>query len=177
MNVTDIIIAIILVFGAYQGFKTGFIVELIGMVAFILAIIGGLKLLHVGMEYLDKVWDGFGTFLPFIAFIVIFVIIIILVNLIGQILKKTIDWTPLGVIDNFAGAVVGALKMAFAIGIILWIMTVLEIYGTQTIVKDSKIVPWIQTMMVSIKSAISTVFPSFDTFIDTLRDLLKGFAR
>ena len=176
MNIADIIIAIFLIIGAYHGYKRGFIIELIGIVAFVLAIIGGLKLLHIGMESLARVWDGFGAFLPFAAFMIIFVVIIILVNLAGKVLKNSIDWTPLGFIDNFAGAVLGLLKMAIAFGIMFWVINILEIHIIQSAFHNSKIVPVINDMVFGIKTFIITIFPSFDTFIDTIRDLLKSFA-
>ncbi len=175
VNIPDIIIAIFLIIGAYNGYKRGFIIELIGIVAFILAIIGGLKLLHIGMESLAKVWDGFGAFLPFAAFLFIFVVIIILVNLVGKVLKKSIDWTPLGVVDNFAGAFIGLVKMAIAFGIMIWVINILEIHVIQESFHDSKIIPLINDTLFGIKNFIATIFPSIDTFIDTIRDLLKSF--
>jgi membrane protein required for colicin V production len=176
MNIADIVIAIFLIVGAYQGYKKGFIIELIGIVAFIVAVIGGLKLLHFGMESLAKVWDGFGAFLPFAAFLVIFVVIIILVNLAGEVLKKSIDWTPLGVVDNFAGAFIGILKMGIAFGVMIWVINILEIQVIQNSFHGSRVIPIINDTLSTIKNFIVTVFPSIDTFIDTLRDLLKSFA-
>jgi len=175
VNIPDIIIVIFLIIGAYHGYKRGFIIELIGIVAFILAIIVGLKLLHIGMESLAKVWDGFGAFLPFAAFLFIFVVIIILVNLVGKVLKKSIDWTPLGVVDNFAGAFIGLVKMAIAFGIMIWVINILEIHVIQESFHDSKIIPLINDALFGIKNFIATIFPSIDTFIDTIRDLLKSF--
>jgi len=176
MNIPDIVIAIFLIIGTYHGYKRGFIIELIGIVAFILAIIGGLKLLHIGMESLSKVWDGFGAFLPFAAFLVIFVVIIILVNLVGKVLKKSIDWTPLGVVDNFAGALIGLLKMGIAFGVMIWVINILEIQIIQNAFRGSKVIPMINYTLFGIKDFIVSIFPSLDTFIDTIRDLLKSFA-
>ncbi|MDZ7604823.1 MAG: CvpA family protein [Cyclobacteriaceae bacterium] len=176
MNIADIVIAIFLIIGAYHGYKKGFIIELIGIVAFIVAVIGGLKLLHIGMESLAKVWDGFGAFLPFAAFLVIFVVIIILVNLAGEVLKKSIDWTPLGVMDNFAGALIGLLKMSIVFGVMIWVINILEIRVIQNSFHGSLIIPIINDTLSNIKNFIATVFPSIDTFIDTLRDLLKSFS-
>jgi membrane protein required for colicin V production len=176
VNIPDIVIAVFLIIGAYHGYKRGFIIELIGIVAFILAIFGGLKLLHFGMESLSKVWDGFGAFLPFAAFLIIFVIIIILVNLVGKVLKNSIDWTPLGVVDNFAGAILGLVTMCIGIGVLIWVINILEIGIIQESFKGSRVIPWINSALVAIKSFIVTIFPSIDTFIDTIRDLLKSFA-
>jgi membrane protein required for colicin V production len=175
LSTADIILLVILVLGAYSGYKKGLILELIAILAFILAIIGGFKLLHIGMEYVSKVYDGFGNFLPFVAFLVLFVLILIIVNMAGNILKKIIDWTPFGVLDNFAGAVIGVIKWALMLSIVLWVMTSLSINLPEFFTKNSKILPIITGFAGQVSHFISTIFPSFENFIQTLEDLFKSF--
>ncbi len=132
--------------------------------------------MHIGMEYVSKVYDGFGSFLPFVAFLVLFVLIIIVVNTVGKILKKIIDWTPLGVVDNFAGALIGILKWALGISIVLWVITTLHFdFGSETL-ENSKILPIANQMLASVANFISTIFPSFEDFIKTLKELFESFA-
>ncbi len=175
MSTADIIIIVFLILGAYSGFKKGLILELIAIAAFILAILGGFKLLHFGMEYISKMYDGFGNLLPFVAFIVLFVLILIVVNMIGKILKKLIDWTPLGILDNFAGAILGAAKFALAISILLWVMSSLDINMPNYITKNSKILPLVSDFASQVGNFISAIFPSFDSFIKTLEELFETF--
>ncbi|NJN26689.1 MAG: CvpA family protein [Cyclobacteriaceae bacterium] len=174
MSAADIIIVILLLYGAYSGFKTGLILEIISILAFVLAIFGGFKLLHLGMEYVSKAYD-FGSFLPFVAFLVIFVLILILVNLLGKLLKKVIDWTPLGVLDNFSGALIGMAKWALAISILLWVMSGLHIRLPDYVVSNSRILPYITDFASQVGSFISSIFPSFDSFVDTLEELFDSF--
>jgi membrane protein required for colicin V production len=128
------------------------------------------------MEYISRMYDGFGSFLPFVAFLVIFVLIIILVNTVGSILKKVIDWTPLGVIDNFAGALLGVLKWALGVSIVFWVITTLDLDFVSGSVHNSKILPIANKMLTSVSNFISTIFPSFDDFITTLKELFESFA-
>jgi len=176
VSTADIIILVILIIGAYSGYKKGLILELIAILAFILAIIGGFKLLHVGMEYVSKVYEGFGNFLPFVAFLVLFVLILIVVNMAGNILKKIIDWTPFGVLDNFAGAIVGALKWALLLSILLWVMNSLSINMPEFLTENSKILPLVTGFAGMVGNFISTIFPSFENFIQTLEELFESFS-
>lgn len=176
MSTADIIILVILLFGAYSGYKRGLILELIGIIAFILAIFGGFKLLHTGMEYISKVYDGFGNFLPFVAFLVLFILILIVVNMVGKILKKVIDWTPLGVLDNLAGALIGIAKGALILSILLWVMSGLSINMPDYFTKNSRILPLVSGFASQVGNFISTIFPSFDNFIKTLEELFESFA-
>ncbi len=175
MSAADIIIIIFLALGAYSGFKKGLIVEIISILAFVLAIIGGFKLLHIGMEYASKAYDGFGSFLPFVAFLALFVLILLVVNLIGKILKNIIDWTPLGVLDNFAGALIGIAKWALGLSIFLWVMSALSINLPDFATNNSKILPYISGFATKVGSYISSIFPSFDSFIKTLKELFESF--
>ncbi len=175
MSTADIIILVFLVLGAYSGFKKGLILELIAIAAFILAILGGFKLLHFGMEYVSKMYDGFGNLLPFVAFMILFVLILIAVNMIGKMLKRVIDWTPLGILDNFAGAIIGAAKFALAISIMLWVMSSLDINMPNYFTKNSKVLPYVSDFASQTGNFISTIFPSFDSFIKTLEELFDTF--
>ena len=175
MSTADIILLVILALGAYSGYKKGLILELIAIFAFVLAIIGGFKLLHVGMDYVSRVYEGFGNFLPFIAFMVLFVLIIILVNMIGKILKKIIDWTPFGVLDNLAGALIGVAKWALMLSILLWVMTSLKIDLPESFTKNSSVLPFVTGFSGQVGDFISTIFPSFENFITTLEELFESF--
>ena len=175
MNTTDIILLIIFGLAAYSGYKKGFIMEIIAVVAFILAIFGGFKLLHVGMEYVSKVYDGFGTFLPFVSFLVLFVLIIVIVNIAGNAIKKIIDWTPFGIIDNIAGAVIGVLKWALLLSIFIWVMSSLEINMPIFSSENSQILPYVADFATLTTDFISAIFPSFEDFVQTIEELFQSF--
>ena len=175
MSTADIILLIIFALSAYSGYKKGLILELIAIVAFVLAIVGGFKLLHIGMDYVSRVYDGFGSFLPFVAFLVLFVIIIIVINMAGNVLKKIIDWTPFGIIDNIAGALIGVLKWALMISILLWVMTSLNINLPSFLTENSKIMPYVSAFAGQVSEFISSIFPSFENFIKTLEELFESF--
>lgn len=149
--------------------------ELIAIIAFVLAIVGGFKLLHVGMDYVSRVYDGFGSFLPFVAFLVIFVAIIIIINMAGNALKKIIDWTPFGIVDNVAGALIGIMKWALMLSIVLWVMSSLNINLPDFITENSKIMPYVSAFAGQVGNFISTIFPSFENFISTLEELFESF--
>ncbi len=175
MSAADIAILAILLIGAYSGYRKGLILELIGIVAFVLAIVGGFKLLHVGMDYLSKMYDGFGNFLPFVAFLALFVLILMLVNLLGKFLKRVIHLTPFGMVDNLAGALIGVVKGALALSILLWVMASLDFNLPESLTKDSRILPIVSKFAGQVSGFVSSIFPSFDNFIKTLEELFDSF--
>ena len=144
MSTVDIVLIILLLYGGYRGYKKGLLLEVIAIAAFILAIIGAFKLLHEGMAFLDQHFSISGQILPYLAFILIFILIIILVNMLGKWVKKVIDMTLLGSFDNFAGGIIGILKWAFALSILIWITTSFNVSLSEQWTSGSVIYPYVE---------------------------------
>lgn len=174
MSTIDIILLIPLAFGAYRGFRKGFVLEVIAILAFILAIIGGFKLLHLGMDFLDRYLEVNGKALPYIAFILIFILIILAVNLLGKVLKKIIDLTLLGVVDNLAGAVLSVVKWAFGLSIVLWLTTSFNIGIPEKWTEGSLLYPYILTFAPHVVGYFSAIVPFAHDLFDVIKQMLSG---
>ena len=172
MSTIDIIILIPLIFGAYRGFRKGFLMELATILAFVLAIIGGFKLLHWGMDLLDQHFDINGNLLPYIAFVLIFIGIVLFVNLIGKMLKKVLDMTLLGSVDAFAGALVGLLKWTFGISVILWITTNVGLLIPTEHINDSLLYPYIVNIAPTVIEYVSILWPFAEDLFHPIKELV-----
>ncbi|PRY06031.1 membrane protein required for colicin V production [Pontibacter ummariensis] len=121
MSTFDIFLALPILYGAFQGFRKGLLLELVSLVALVLAILGGLKLLDSTLPVMEGfIGDAHGL-LPYVTFLVVFVGIILLIHLGGLILKKVIDFTPFGLFDNVLGSILGALKWCVALSLLLYV--------------------------------------------------------
>ena len=172
MNSVDFILIAILVFGAYKGYKKGFLLEIVAIVAFILAIIGGFKLLGLGVDLLRGFEDSLGNFLPIAAFILVFILILVVINIAGRVFKKIIDFTLLGSFDNFAGALVGVFKIALMLSILNWVVVKLGINLPDMLTLHSKIYPFIVSLGSKVSDFIIAMFPSFGFMIDKVGDFI-----
>lgn len=172
MKTLDIILLVPLVFGAVLGYRKGLLIELIGIVAFVLAIIAGFKLMEVGMVYLEEYIDGFNELLPFLSFLVIFLAIIILINMLGKLLKKMIDMTILGGFDSIAGAIVGVAKWAIGVSILLWLC---NNFGFELPGQNEELVlyPYLAELGPNIISHLDTVLPFAQEMLDSIKELLS----
>ena len=161
-----------LVFGAVLGFRKGLLLEIIGILAFILAIIGGFKLMELGIAYLKDYFEGVDHLLPFISFIIIFLAIILLINMLGKAIKKMIDMTLLGGVDKFAGAVVGMVKWAIGVSIILWLTLN---FGIELPGQDEELVlyPFLVDLGPNIISALDVVLPFAEEMLDSIKELIS----
>lgn len=92
------------------------------ILALILGLVLGFKLVHWGAQMLAPYIGDANGFLPIISFLAIFIGVIALVNILGKLVQQTLKMILLGTIDKFAGALLNLLRWAFMIGTILWLM-------------------------------------------------------
>lgn len=127
MNKADIVIGIILALGTFAGYRRGFLLELFFLLSIILGVFIGFKLMGTGVDYLAREFNADTAMLPYISFAIIFVIVMVVVSLIGKIIKDSVDKTFLGSMDALAGAILGLVKFAFGISVIIWLIEAFEI--------------------------------------------------
>jgi len=174
LNTVDLVFLVILLFGAYKGYQRGFLLEIVSIVAFVLAVIGGFKLLDLGIDFLNSFENTLGNFLPIAAFILVFVIILLVVNIVGRIFKKIIDFTIFGNVDNFAGALLGIFKIALFLSIANWIILNLGAHLPERISKDSFIYPYVADIAPKTGNFLVAIFPSLDNLIQKISAFLQG---
>lgn len=121
MSKADIVILICVFIGAYQGYKDGFLMGLITMLALVLGIFGAFKLMGEGMFLLKDEFNIDTKTLPYISFFIIFVLILVGTIWLGKAIRKSIDKTFLGRVDEACGSLLGAFKTLFVLSVMLWI--------------------------------------------------------
>ncbi len=167
----DIIFIIVLGLGTYAGFKKGFILEIIGIIALFLGLYGAFMLLKMGVNFLARIIPEYSNVIPFVMFLVIFLAIIILVNLLGRILKRIIDTTILGSFDSLAGAILGFFMWSFMISLFLWLLNQAGIGLSETQAQRSYIYPYIVSIAPTIGGYIGSLFPFAETLIRQIKDI------
>jgi len=119
MNYIDLVLGIILIIAAIQGFRKGFIVEAASLAALILGIWGAIKFSDWTAGYISKTFNYHSSSLGTIAFLVTFIGIVILIHILGKILDSTIKAAALGFLNRLAGIIFGVLKTAVILSILL----------------------------------------------------------
>jgi len=173
LRTLDLILLIPLLIGAYTGYKRGLIMELVGIIALVLAVLGAFKLLHAGIQFLNQYIPEYSNFIPFIAFIGIFIGILILVNIIGRLTKKFLDLTIFGTFDNFAGSIIGIFKWAFLTSIVLWLSLQVNLSIPDHLTENSWLYPHIVDFAPTVGDYIAAVFPFVGDLFESIKDLFK----
>ncbi|HVD98351.1 MAG TPA: CvpA family protein [Cytophagaceae bacterium] len=172
MVVVDFVIILLLGIGAYKGYKDGLVVTIIAFLAFIIGILAAFKLLDTGMKFL-KGYISDNNWLPFIAFVVIFILVYITILLLSKFLKSALNSTLLGRFDEIAGGLLGIVKMAFGVSLLIWLIDVIHLNYLVNIFKGSFFYPYLVNFAPKIVSWISHVIPFQDIF-QSLKQTLRS---
>lgn len=119
MNYLDLILGVILLYGAVKGFFKGLIIEAASLIALVLGLVGALLLSESVGNYIQS-QTNFTTVPPSgVIFLMVFILIIISINLLARILTRVIRLAALSSINRFFGALFGMAKFGFFISALL----------------------------------------------------------
>ena len=118
MNIFDIIIASLLLFGFVRGFLKGLFVEVASLVALIGGVYGAIHFSYLIENFLNEAVSWTEEYISLAAFAGTFVVIIVVISLLGKALTKFADLISLGIMNKLLGAVFGALKIGLILSVV-----------------------------------------------------------
>jgi len=118
MNVFDIVIAALLIFGFVRGVMKGLFVEVASLAALIGGVYGAIHFSYFIGDFLKEAvsWDQ--EYVSLAAFAGTFITIIVTIALLGKMLTKLADFAALGVINKILGGLFGAIKIGLILSVI-----------------------------------------------------------
>lgn len=119
MEILDMAIGIVLIWGVWKGLKNGLLMEVATLLALVAGIYGAIHFSYITGNYLSEQWDWNQRHITIMSFILTFLIILIAVNIVGKVLTNVINFANLGGLNKVAGGLLGALKFALIIGAFL----------------------------------------------------------
>jgi membrane protein required for colicin V production len=161
LSYIDIALILLMVAGAFSGYKEGFLMELVSLAAIFLGILGGFKLMGSAMVLLDQKFNIDEAVLPYIAFGVVFVLVVVLVTFLGRSIKSSMAKSFLGRVDQSAGALLGFFKTAFMLSVLLWVVHSLHTNFPDKWTEGSWVYPKIASLAPTVTGWISEYIPVF----------------
>ena len=168
MKALDILLLVLLIWGAYSGFKKGFIAEVFSLGAFLLATIGSVKLLDQLTSLFKQRYGSLGNFTPYIVFVVIFITIVILVTLIGKLFRNLVNMTILGGLDKIMGAILGVFKWAFFVSTFIWLANLLHLNWAHSYLVDTFFFPLIKSLAPRFLDWLAAWIPALQGWIESI---------
>lgn len=118
MNVFDIIIASLLLFGFIKGLMKGLFVEIASLVALVAGVYGAIHFSYFLGDWMESLFDWSDQYITLTAFAGTFVVIIVVIALMGKILTKIADFASLGILNKLLGGLFGALKIGLILSVV-----------------------------------------------------------
>lgn len=126
MNSLDIILGIFLVIGLVQGLKNGFFKEFASLAGLVLGVVGAIYFSHIVSGFLGSFTNWDEQILNLVSFVITFIMIVMIISFIAKILTKTADMVALGLVNKIMGALMGILKTAFFLSVLLLFINSIE---------------------------------------------------
>ncbi len=164
MGFIDIVLAAVLVFGFYKGFKNGLFVELASLISFILGIYIAIKFSYVVSDFLAKTVSWSPKTIQVSAFIITLLIVVVVVHLLAKFFTGVADFAFLGWANTVAGGVFATIKTILIAGILLSLFLKVNINGI-FISKET------QENSILINPCVKTSEAMLPVFVDWFRDL------
>lgn len=170
MSTFDIVLALPLAYGIFQGFRKGLLQEVVSVIALVLGFVLGLKLLTSAIPVVQEFIGKAHGLLPFISFLVVFVLIILGVRLLGAGLKKILHLTPFGTFDNVLGGALGGLKWCLAISLLLYVASLAGLGISSATAQTSVIYPFVLKASPVALDGLSFLLPFIKTLFTSFKD-------
>ncbi len=119
MNYIDLVLGILLIIAAIQGFRNGFIVEVASLAALVLGIWGAIKFSDWTAGFIADTMNYHSKNLTTIAFVITFIAIVVLIHILGKVLDSVVRAIALGFLNRLAGIIFGVIKTAVILSIFL----------------------------------------------------------
>lgn len=169
----DIIILVILAIGVYEGYKEGLFIGILSIVAFIFALILAFHLMNWGADFLAQRVDEMTFLLPFIAFLLIFFGVILIIRGLAFLVKKSLDFTILGSMDNVAGGILGFFKTVFILSLFVWIAHSFDFALPKDWIKESKSYSYIEPIAPVVINSLDDYAPIIKNTIASIQELVE----
>jgi membrane protein required for colicin V production len=156
MNTIDIILAVILIFGAINGFLKGLFIEVTTLVGLVLGVYGAIHFSYFLGDFLKDSVSWEESMIQVVSFAGTFLIILIALVLLGKALTKIAETIALGFFNKIVGAIFGFLKYALILSIVLMVYD--QISGSFPFVEKKKVKD--SVLYEPVKNLAPAIFPN-----------------
>jgi len=174
MATIDLLLLVPILIGAFNGYKKGLLIEIIGIVAFVVAIILGFKFLSIGASFVESFIgkDTIKSISPYLSFLIIFFPTVFLIRKVGWLMRKSLRMTFLGTLDGLLGSLLGGFTALFGLSIFLWLISKTGFSFPDTWLKDNQFYVFTQEFAPRTISKVLDWIPYGGNWVEYL-DVLK----
>lgn len=169
MKLLDLLLILLLAWGGYRGYKSGFVMEVFSLFSFSIAKIISIKVLHL-VKILYGKWHGNVETIPaYTGFAVCFITIVAIIYLLGKVFKSKLHKTVLRKADKWAGLAVGLITWVFYISSAIWFADLLNTKLPDSYIANTLLFPIIKAFSPMFISWVSKWLPILQKCTEALK--------
>ncbi|MEM7382799.1 MAG: CvpA family protein [Bacteroidota bacterium] len=146
MKALDSILLTLLLWGAYKGFRRGFVVEVFSLASFGIAIVGSIALKNQLTDLYVRWYGSTGSIAHYAISTLLSIVIVIVVTLVGRFCSYLVNLALLGDLDKVLGILLGIFKWALFSSTFFWLASLLQLEIPDTYTADTVLFPLIKPL-------------------------------
>jgi membrane protein required for colicin V production len=119
MEILDLIILMPLIYGAYKGYKRGFIMSLFLLLAVVVGLYAAFHFTDVIVGYGKEHFSWTSSYIAPVTFLSLFLVVGAGIYFGGKVLESVIKLVKLSILNSLAGALLGLLQWTYFVGSLL----------------------------------------------------------
>jgi len=164
MNVLDLLIALPLLYGAWKGFRKGFLFEVAMILGLVVGVYLGFRFSDFAFRILQDLLHDEGYLLHILSFLIVTTIVVLVFIFYARLMESVLKITSLNIFNKIAGATIGVLKFALALSVIFWLLLPLDRLARvvpEKAKKESILYPYIMEIAAALAPAASEMTDAF----------------
>lgn len=158
-----------MIWGGWNGFKSGFIIQLFTTLALFIGLYAGVHFSNFASRFLSEDLGFTSEYIPVIAFTITFLAVGAMVYFAGKAIEKVVKVVLLSPLNKLAGLCLGLLKMSFYIG---GFIIITESYDERNDIVDES-TKASSLMYYPIKNITTSTIPAFEESTIFIKNTLK----
>ena len=157
LPIADIIVIILLLWGAWSGYKKGFVITAASTIALIAGTLAAFYCSDIIGDFLSKTFDWKDGVIKVSSFAITFLIVVVGIHMLGKALEKVVNMVALGMVNKIAGLLLGAFQVALILSFVISRLHEVKGLVPKNIDKDCYVYPHVEKLAY-------TVMPFYDGF-------------
>tara|TARA_B100001741_G_scaffold12230_1_gene9642 strand:+ start:524 stop:1063 length:540 start_codon:yes stop_codon:yes gene_type:complete len=172
LNLLDVIATLIILYGAFKGYKKGFFISLMGFMSLYISLIIGIKYHHILILLIQKTPINLeDNALIVVSIIVSFLFSFLIILQLSKLLKYILDLTLIGFLDDLGGAFLGSLICGFILSFLFNIIDWLNIKILSDQINNSILYPIIKEIQPILTKYILLAINISPEFWDLIKNI------
>ncbi|PIY07953.1 MAG: hypothetical protein COZ18_14715 [Flexibacter sp. CG_4_10_14_3_um_filter_32_15] len=175
-KIGDVILLLLLGFGAYQGYLKGIIVELLSLFLLIFIIYWVMTGTFYGFDSLrdnPSVGEFSKRTTPFLTFIIVTIVLSVALQFLANWSRKFLSFTLFGSADSFIGGIFSLIKYCFVIGLVMTLCIDIGLFQEDEIRAKSLLMPLVMDVFTYIVIVLDGIGVDINDLLVGIKSLLE----